>query len=125
MNKLYKLYISLGADKRNNSATKITLYEYSVSSVKNKYIEISINDTKRRIAFDKLNVIQNNTQGIKHISYYVWLDTDNDEVINKYISEIKEKIVNTINEYKETIAIIENNLEKEDVFSKEIVDDRY
>lgn len=125
MNNLYKLYVSICADLKKEDSMKVTLYQYKVSSVKNKYIEIEVTNSKRRISFDKLNSIQGNTQSIQHISYYVWLDNDNDETINKYISLIKERIDNNFKIYKETINKLENNLKNDYIFKKEIVDERY
>lgn len=113
------------ADLKKDDSMKVTLYQYKVSSVKNKYIEIEVTNSKRRISFDKLNSIQGNTQSIQHISYYVWLDNDNEEIINENISLIKERIDNNFKSYKETINKLENNLKNDYIFKKEIVDERY
>lgn len=125
MNNLYKLYISICADLKKDDAMKVTLYEYKVSSVKNKYIEIEVNGSKKRISFEKLNLIQGNTQSVKHISYYVWLDNDDEEVINKNIKIIKERIDNNFKLYKETINKLESNLKYDHIYKREIVNERY
>lgn len=125
MEKLYKLYVSINADLKKETPLKAVLYEYKVSGVKNKYIEIDIAGSKKRISFDKLNVIQNNIQAIEHLSYFVWLDNDNDENINELILEIKKMIMNKFIVYKKTVDRLESNLKQDCIFSKEIIDDRY
>lgn len=125
MENLYKLYVSLDAQLDKDNNMKVVLYQYKVSSSKNKYIEINITDTKKRISYDKLNVIQCDIKNIKHISYFVWLDNDNDENISKLTNEIKDKINNDVLIYKKTLDKLESNLKNDYIFNKEIIDERY
>lgn len=125
MENLYKLYVSLDAQLDKDNKMKVILYQYKVSSLKNKYIEINITDTKKRISYDKLNIIQSDIKNIKHISYFVWLDNDNDENISKLTNEIKNKINNDILIYKKTLDKLESNLKNDYIFNKEIIDERY
>lgn len=125
MQSLYKLYVSIDANLNKETQMKVVLYEYKVTGVKNKYIEIEITDTKKRISYDKLNVIQCDIKNIKHISYFVWLDNDNDENISKLTNEIKDKINNDVLIYKKTLDKLESNLKNDYIFNKEIIDERY
>lgn len=125
MENLYKLYVSINADLRKETPLKAVLYEYRVLGVKNKYIEIDVAGSKKRISFDKLNVIQDDIQTVQHISYFVWLDSDNKEDVDELISEIKNKIIDKFLVYKKTVDRLESNLKQECIFSKEIIDERY